>query len=305
MAMTTDRARGALLGLAIGDALGAQHEFDPRGAKVDRFTGGGPWDLKPGQWTDDTSMALCLALSLIERKGFDANDQMARYVQWYKHGYMSSTGECFDIGGTTRRALDRYIETGDPWQGRSHPTNQANGCIMRLVPIPMWLHAETESAVTYYSRKSALTTHGGPQCTHATDLFGLMLHAALNGKSKREILAMGAGSHYCDEVYAIAQGEYMKKLEGEIRGTGYVIDCLEAALWCFEKTDSFDAAIKRAIYLGDDTDTTAAVCGQLAGAFYGIDGIPFRWKIGVHQGKMIVGLADQLALYHAGHEHDH
>lgn len=111
-----DRYRGALLGLAAGDALGTTLEFTRPGtfAPLTNMIGGGPFNLPPGAWTDDTSMALCLAESLIERSGFDAADQMHRYVRWYQNGYLSSTGRCFDIGNATRTALDRFLETGDP-----------------------------------------------------------------------------------------------------------------------------------------------------------------------------------------------
>src|SRR5688500_5205401 len=106
--------RGCLLGLAVGDAVGTTVEFMPRGSfpPVTDMVGGGPFGLQPGQWTDDTSMALCLATSLIAKKGFDANDQMDRYWRWYREGYLSSTGKCFDIGNTVRDALERYHHTG-------------------------------------------------------------------------------------------------------------------------------------------------------------------------------------------------
>ncbi|MBT5535424.1 ADP-ribosylglycohydrolase family protein, partial [Candidatus Poribacteria bacterium] len=108
-----DRYIGCLLGLAVGDALGITLEFTTPGKfdPIDDMVGGGPFSLKPGQWTDDTSMALCLAESLIERKGFDATDQMQRYVQWWREGHLSSTGRCFDIGGTVSGSLSRFQRT--------------------------------------------------------------------------------------------------------------------------------------------------------------------------------------------------
>src|SRR5512145_652490 len=115
----SDRFHGCLLGLAAGDATGTTVEFQPRGSfpPVVDMIGKGPFNLQPGQWTDDTSMALCLATSLVRAGGFDATDQMNRYCNWYKEGYLSSTGHCFDIGNTVRQALHRYIETGDPFGG--------------------------------------------------------------------------------------------------------------------------------------------------------------------------------------------
>jgi ADP-ribosyl-[dinitrogen reductase] hydrolase len=118
-----DRYRGALLGLAAGDALGTTLEFKPPGSfePIEDMVGGGPFGLRAGQWTDDTSMALCLAESLVERGGFDPTDQMRRYVRWWREGVWSSTGSCFDIGVTTRSALRRFEETGEPLAGSTDP----------------------------------------------------------------------------------------------------------------------------------------------------------------------------------------
>ncbi len=141
-----DRFRGSLLGLATGDALGASVEFMPPGSfePVTCMRGGGPFRLKPGQWTDDTSLALCLAESLVECKGFNAADQMKKYLRWYKEGYMSSTGSCFDIGTTTARALNRFRDTGNPISGPVDRFSAGNGSIMRLAPVPLFYSSDTE-----------------------------------------------------------------------------------------------------------------------------------------------------------------
>jgi ADP-ribosyl-[dinitrogen reductase] hydrolase len=142
------RYRGALLGLATGDALGTTLEFQPPRSfePIDDMLGGGPFGLEPGEWTDDTSMALCLAESLVESRGFDPVDQLRRYVRWYRHGHNSSTGACFDIGITTREALHRFEQSESPFPGSTHPRSAGNGSIMRLAPyrsrtpaIPRWL----------------------------------------------------------------------------------------------------------------------------------------------------------------------
>src|SRR5262245_22893371 len=137
---TIERYRGCLLGLAAGDALGTTLEFRPPGSfsPIDDMVGGGPFGLKPGQWTDDTSMALCLAESLIECLGFDPADQMERYVRWYRQGHLSSAGWCFDIGGTTSSALRRYMNDRNPYAGPTGPTTAGNGSIMRLAPVPLF-----------------------------------------------------------------------------------------------------------------------------------------------------------------------
>src|SRR5215213_711084 len=140
MQIDLNRFRGSLLGLAVGDTVGTTVEFKPRGSfsPVTDMVGGGPFHLKAGQWTDDTSMALCLGTSLISKNGFDPVDQMDRYLEWYRNGYLSSTGACFDIGNTIRQALETYQRTGDPFSGSTAPETAGNGCLMRLAPIPMF-----------------------------------------------------------------------------------------------------------------------------------------------------------------------
>jgi ADP-ribosyl-[dinitrogen reductase] hydrolase len=268
-----------LLGLAVGDAVGTALEFKPRGSftPITDMAGGGPFRLKPGQWTDDTSMALCLASSLVEKGGFDAEDQMRRYVRWHEDGYWSSTGRCFDIGNATGAALARFKRTGDPFSGSSDPHSAGNGSIMRLAPVPMFFAGDVEKAVRY-SAESSRTTHGAEECIDACRLFGAILVRALTGATKEDVLTADAKSFSgAPKIVDIARGTYRSKDERAIKGSGYVVAGLEAALWCFDRTDSFDAAVLRAANLGDDADTTAAVCGQVAGAFYGVSGIPERW----------------------------
>jgi len=163
-----DRYRGCLLGLAAGDAVGTTVEFAPRGsfAPVTDMAGGGPFGLRPGEWTDDTSMALCLAASLLERREFDPRDQMERYCRWWERGYMSSTGKCFDIGNTVRGALMRFQETGEPFAGSTHPQSAGNGSIMRLAPAAMFWSPNVDDVV-HYCGESSRTTHGAAECVDA------------------------------------------------------------------------------------------------------------------------------------------
>ena len=160
-----DRFRGCLLGLACGDALGTTLEFKPRGSfePVDDIVGGGPFGLEPGQWTDDTSLALCLAESIVEWGGFDPTDQLERYVRWWREGHWSSTGECFDIGVTTRSALRRFQQTGEPWCGSTDQDRAGNGSIMRLAPVPLFFAARPVEAIER-SAESSRTTHGAATC---------------------------------------------------------------------------------------------------------------------------------------------
>lgn len=292
----SDRFRGALIGLACGDAVGTTVEFRQRGTfpLVTDMVGGGPFKLKAGQWTDDTSMALCLAESLVECTGFNATDQMQRYLQWFDNGYWSSTGQCFDIGGTTHDAISKFRNSGEPFSGSTHAQSAGNGCIMRLAPIPMFFFPDRD-AVIEMSGESSRTTHGAPECIEASRLFGAMIHLALSGASKDRILLGHGMSGFASEgIQAIATGEYRTKSEENINGIGYVVPSLEAALWCFYSTDNFCDAILKATNLGNDSDTTAAICGQLAGAFYGEAGIPQMWRSKLSRYNDICLLADKL-----------
>ncbi|MSS73441.1 MAG: ADP-ribosylglycohydrolase family protein [Candidatus Latescibacteria bacterium] len=294
-----DHFLGCLLGLACGDAVGTTVEFRPRGSfePVTDMVGGGPFSLEPGQWTDDTSMALCLATSLVER-GFDPHDQMDRYCRWWEEGYLSSTGRCFDIGNATRAALSRFRKTGEPFSGSTDPNSAGNGCLMRLAPVPMFFFPD-HRAVVRFSGESSRTTHGAAECIDACRLFGSMLFKALSGQPKEEILFGDPFPGWpepplANRIQAIAGGAYRSKSEHDIRGSGYVVESLEAALWCFYHTDSFRDAILKAVNLGDDADTTGAICGQIAGACYGEDGIPEAWKQRLVMHDRIVELAEKL-----------
>ena len=294
-----NRFRGCLLGLACGDAVGTTVEFSPRGTfdVVTDMVGGGPFRLKRGEWTDDTSMALCLAASLTELGRFDPKDQMLRYCKWRDEGYLSSNGRCFDIGLTIRRSLTRFEESGEPFSGPTDPDSAGNGCIMRLAAVPMFFFPDREAAIKM-SGESSRPTHGASECIQASRLFGAILFKALDGSEKEDILFGHRMTGLASEsIQAIARGDYRVKSEDEIRGSGYVVQSLEAALWCFWQTTSFKDAILKAANLGEDADTTAAVCGQVAGAYYGEAGIPAVWLEQVLMCDDIRRLADQL------HEH--
>jgi ADP-ribosyl-[dinitrogen reductase] hydrolase len=292
-----DRYRGCLLGLAVGDAVGTTVEFQSRGTflpLVD-MVGGGPFGLKPGQWTDDTSMALCLATSLVEKKGFDPADQMERYLRWYDHGYLSSNGRCFDIGTLTREALERFRTSRDPFSGSKKTFSAGNGSLMRLAPAALF-YAPDQSLAAFYAGESSRTTHAASECIDACKLFAAMLVTALKSRDKMAILfSNNTDDITSTKIIDIANGAYQEKHEDQIDGSGYVVQSLEAALWCFWKTNSFSEAVLMAANLGNDADTTAAICGQIAGAFYGQAGIPTGWLDKLTMRAEITSLADQLA----------
>lgn len=183
-----DHFRGALLGLACGDAVGTTLEFKPRGSftPITDMVGGGPFQLQPGQWTDDTSMAMCLAESLVRCETFDARDQMNRYANWYRHGYWSATGECFDIGMATRAAIDRFLQDGHPLAGSDDPRSAGNGSIMRLAPVAL-RYAGTPD-LQAMAALSSRTTHAAQECLEACRLLAVALERALAGSTRDGVL---------------------------------------------------------------------------------------------------------------------
>ena len=300
---TKDRFRGCLLGLATGDALGTTLEFRIPGSfhPIDDVIGGGPFDLEPGQWTDDTSMALCLAASLIETGHFDPEDQMQRYVRWWEEGYMSSTGTCFDIGNTIADALWHFTDSGDPYAGSTDPFSAGNGSLMRLAPVPMCYAGNAAEAVAK-SADSSRTTHGAVEAVDACRYFGGLLIAALNGVDKETLLSslfsplqgLWERSPLAEKVAEVATGSFKHREPPEIRGTGYVVESMEAALWAFHKSQNFREGALLAANLGDDADTTAAIYGQISGAHYGAEAIPSEWRKLLTMSTEIASMADDL-----------
>ena len=300
---TLDCFRGCLLGLAVGDALGTTLEFRSPGSfePIDDMVGGGPFGLKPGYWTDDTSMALCLAVSLTETGGFDPRDQIERYVRWWKEGYMSPTGTCFDIGITVRNALSRFERTGEPYSGSTDPFSAGNGSLMRLAPVPMFYASRPEEAIVRCA-DSSRTTHGVEEAVDACRYFGGLIVGALGGADKESLLSpsyspvrgLWERSPLAAKVAEIADGSFKRREPPDIKGLGYVIPSLEAALWAFDRSSDFRDGALRAVNLGDDADTTGAIYGQIAGAYYGAKGIPVEWLDRLVCGSEIEKMADSL-----------
>ena len=298
-----DRCRGALFGLAAGDALGTTLEFKSPSSftPVDDIVGGGPFGLRPGEWTDDTSMALCLAESLVERGMFDPGDQMRRYCRWWRDGYMSSNGRCFDIGITVSGALRRFEQSGEPYSGSTDPNSAGNGSLMRLAAVPLFFAADPAEAVRRCG-DSSRTTHGAATAVDACRYLGGLIVGAVAGASKDELLSqrytpvpgLWEREPLTAEVDDVAAGSFLNREPPEIEGSGYVVRSLEAALWAFHRSDSFRDGALLAVNLGNDADTTGAVYGQIAGAFYGEAGIPTEWRALLARRKLIEQLADRL-----------
>ncbi len=298
-----ERYRGSLLGLAAGDALGTTIEFTaPRTFKpLTEIIGGGPFRLAPGEWTDDTSMALCLAESLVETRIFDPIDQLERYVRWYRTGHLSSTDHCFDIGSTVRDALTRFERTRKPYSGSTDPLSAGNGSIMRLAPVPLrWAHRPREAIEK--SAESSRTTHGAATAVDACRYFGALLVGAIGGVDKETLLSVRftpvpdywGENPLVPEINEIAAGSFKNHQPPRIASTGYVVRTLEAALWAFHRSNSFEEGCCQAVNLGGDADTCGAVYGQLAGAFYGERHIPQRWREVLKRRSLIESLAERI-----------
>jgi len=300
--ITDDRQRGCLLGLATGDALGAAVEFSIPGTfePVTGYRADGPFGLAPGEFTDDTSMALALADSIAE-VGWDIDDQAERYVKWWRTGAYSVNGRCFDIGNTTIAALQRFRETGDA-RTSGDPSGHAsgNGSIMRLAPVPiryMYMFPDGIGDLVEKAVESSLPTHASPQCLSACVYMTVVLCGLIDGRPREEVLdpewepMLGAREIHAfhPDVAEVADGSFKRKQSPEIVGSGYVVKSLEAALWAFHDAEDFREAVLRAVNLGDDADTTGAICGQFAGAMWGESGIPREWLEGLARRDMIEG----------------
>jgi ADP-ribosyl-[dinitrogen reductase] hydrolase len=297
-----DRFRGCLIGLAVGDCLGAPIEFSPRGTyePVTGLRPGGVFNLNIGEWTDDTSMALCMAESILQRHGrIDPVHLLSTWSAWYRHGYLSSTGRCFDIGQGTRMALERFRAQPQPVCGDSH--GAGNGCLMRLAPVPMRHVTSGPMILMDAARISAMTTHGAKEAIDATMAFSLIISDAIRGTLDRSTLVpstcpldhpVWAGMH--PGVMSIMSGSWRASDMSTVSSSGYVLDTLHAALWAFGTSNSFEEGALKAVNLGDDADTVGAVYGQLAGAWYGYRSIPPSWKQPLVMHDAIIGYADRL-----------
>lgn len=275
--------------------------FEP----VTGFRGGGPHGLAPGEWTDDTSMALALGDSLCN-VGWDLNDQAARYVAWWRSGQYSVNGRCFDIGITTRSALGRFEQTGDArTSGDASEHASGNGSIMRLAPVPIRysdLFPDRLEELIERVRDSSLPTHASPQCLSSCAYLGLVLCGLLQGGDRVEVLApdwpplavLKRAFPLHPAVAEVSAGSFRSKSPPEIVGSGYVVKSLEAALWAFHDANDFREAVLRAVNLGDDADTTGAVCGQLAGAYWGESAIPSAWRQQLARKDLLEQILDRL-----------
>lgn len=289
-----DRALGALLGLAAGDAVGTTLEFRARDTypRLTDMLGGGPFHLQPGEWTDDTAMALALADTLAGADDLDEHLLMEQFTQWAERGTYSCNGRCFDIGLTVRSALQRFQRSGDPVAGSTDPYSAGNGSLMRLAPVAIRFWPDRPRLRDVAARQSR-TTHGAAEAVDACVAFAELLADAIEGKSAQQVLTPRAAP-YAGAISGIVGGSWRGKAREDIRASGYVAHSLEAALWSVGRSATFTEAVLTAANLGEDADTTAAIVGQLAGAIHGASAIPSAWRDRLAWHDRIVAMAEAL-----------
>ena len=297
-----NKFQGCLIGLAIGDALGAPVQFRSRDTfKISSYQKGGDYNVDIGEYTDDTAMALCLAESLI-KDGFSTKSQLDIYIKWYEYGYLGTRDYPFDIGITVSMSLDHYKQTKNEFSPFIHEEYSGNGSIMRLVPVIMYFINDLENAV-YYAGISSTTTHSSPIAIDACRLLAFYLFYIFHGYKKdllfskyffEKIDNFFKESPLHPKIENIAKGFFIKKQRPQINSTGYVVHTLQAALWSFYSTDSFEESLIKAANLGDDADTVGAVTGQLAGAYYGLDSINKKYILPLYNKELILEYAKKL-----------
>lgn len=273
-----------IMGVVVGDALGVPAEFKSRGSfHIDGMTGFGSHNQKPGTWSDDSSMTLALVESIARVGGIDYDDIMTNFVKWYQDGEFTAYGDVFDVGLATSKALRRYMYRYDPLVcGGTGERDNGNGSLMRILPM-----AFTKAGSEEIMNVSALT-HAHRIAKNACLVYVELARRLMEGMDR--FSALGSVTELCGDELA-----RLKNIadipENEIQSSGYVVHTLEAAVWCLLKFNSYHDAVLAAVNLGDDTDTTAAVTGGLAGIAFG--NIPDEWISEIARKDWIEELCDR------------
>jgi len=284
-----ERFKGSLVGLATGDALGASLEF------IHTIPNPPLTEMTDGYWTDDTSMALCTVHSLIDRRTFDLRNQMENFVSWYTRGFLSSRGYCFDIGNRTREALEDYMLLDQITEGVDpHDDNLSNGSLMRLAPVPLFYYNNVELAAKR-SKQHTLLTHPSQMCVDASACLSTFITCCFHDHLGKHALVEDVANYRNDLFPSLSNwfDDYLlnPRKPDTSKHVGYVMTSLEMALWAFLTTPNFEEGCILCVNNGGDTDTYAAIYGQLAGAYYGYKSIPERWTKKLIQHKIICDYA--------------
>lgn len=296
-----------IIGFCVGDALGVPYEFNSREELKENpattMRGYGTYNQPKGTWSDDTSMILCTTESLIN--GLDYSDMASRFNKWVTEGYMTPYNEVFDVGSTTRTALSGYSEGIDPTTlGKGGERDNGNGSLMRILPVAYYLYINGEENIYEEIHKASSITHSHMVSKIACSIYSTYVIAILDGASiwtaytymKKEIKNTYSGDEYNNylRVFSRILDENIALFtEDEIKSTGYVVDTLEAVFWSFLNGDGYEDAVLKAVNLGGDTDTIAALVGGLAGIYYGYEDIPSEWIDSIAKKDMIEDLSNR------------
>lgn len=292
---TRDRALGAFVGLAIGDALGAPVEFCRRDTfePVINMRAGGYFKLPAGAWTDDTAMALCLAESLIKHPRLDLKDLLDRFCLWASKGANTSTGVCVGIGQNTLRVLGNYHRKGELLAPETRQKSDGNGALMRLSPVAV-RHWQSPADAKRIAELQSRATHFSDISAAACEALVLILASLIRGDAWEQAAMPDPPDHWQENIKAIAYENWAERDRESIYSTGFVVHTFEAAMWAVDTTNSFKEALLKAVNLGDDADSVGAVTGQLAGARYGLSSIPRNWIDLLVQRERLETLGEQL-----------
>ena len=303
----TEKIRGCFLGWAVGDALGVPVEFLERSVLKHRpvmdMQGYGTWNQPPGTWSDDSSLAFCLAESLVQ--GYDLHDVAKKFIAWADHGYWGAHNICFDIGGATRMAITSLKKGESPlFSGELDEDCNGNGSLMRIAPVALYFANLSNDDLLQKVREVSAITHAHFRSVFSCFLFCKLLIELFKGTEKTialknigpEVLSFSEAKKFnpteLRRFKRVLSGDIVTSDQNDVYSSGYVLHTLEAAIWCFMTTDSFKEAVLKAVNLGDDTDTTGCVTGALAGVYYGMDAIPVEWLDVLARKGDIVKLSD-------------
>ncbi|WP_163409960.1 ADP-ribosylglycohydrolase family protein [Flavobacterium ajazii] len=305
-----NKIESGLFGLAVGDALGVPVEFKSRNYlkenPVTEMFGFGTHHQPAGTWSDDSSLAFCLAESLCS--GYDLNDIAKNFVKWYSGNLWTPHGKVFDIGIATQHAILNIAKGHQPdLCGGFSEGDNGNGSLMRILPLVFYLQNEKDDEVIYQKVKQVSSiTHAHFRSVFSCFIYVIYCLEILKGKDKFEAykeMQSILSKFLEDKKYnpieiqlfdRILMNDISRYLEENIHSSGYVLDSLQASFWCFLNSDTYEETVLKAVNLGEDTDTTGAIAGGLAGIYYGIENIPEKWIDRLVKSNEIKDLAERL-----------
>lgn len=307
-----DSVIDSVLGFVVADALGVPVEFKSREElnvrPLKEMIGYGSHFVPEGTWSDDSSMLLATMDSITERSGIDYNDMMKKFCDWYVHKKYTGTGVVFDIGISTHKALNKFYNGIDALDcGLKGEYDNGNGSLMRILPVSLYSYYNNlseEEEIEMLNNCSSLT-HAHEISKLGCKIYTDYISAILDGKDKREAFNALLEKNYSNNYSKNSINKYTRLLNvnfeklniSQIKSSGYIVDTLEASIWCVLNTDSYEEAVIKAVNLGGDTDTIAAVTGSIAGLLYGRENIPQRWQSKLRNKEYLMQLIDNYGVY--------